>query len=200
MTTWVPGLRPGTHSPLWIRLSKRPAPHRFAAANTVSDPEPWKTSAPGQASSSLDGMTGGSEVQMGQQSAPNVRYDGERVLVTGGASFIGSHLVELLASRGRARHCGRRPIQWPPGQPRARLPRMSQLRWRPARPRVRVRWCAAQDTVFHLAAMHGGRGYIDTHPVECTNNMLLDHVVFSAAASGGRRTDRSREFGVCVPG
>lgn len=42
-----------------------------------------------------------------------------------------------------------------------------------------------QDTVFHLAAMHGGRGYIDTHPVECTNNMLLDHVVFNAAAAAG---------------
>jgi len=39
--------------------------------------------------------------------------------------------------------------------------------------------------VFHLAAMHGGRGYIDSHPVECMNNMLLDHVVFEAAARSG---------------
>jgi nucleoside-diphosphate-sugar epimerase len=41
------------------------------------------------------------------------------------------------------------------------------------------------DIVFHLAASHGGRGYIETHPVECTNNMLLDHVVFAAATAGG---------------
>jgi UDP-glucose 4-epimerase len=41
--------------------------------------------------------------------------------------------------------------------------------------------------VFHLAASHGGRGYIDTHPVECVNNVMLDHVVFSAAARAGTR-------------
>jgi nucleoside-diphosphate-sugar epimerase len=44
---------------------------------------------------------------------------------------------------------------------------------------------AGQEVVFHLAASHGGRGYIDTHPIECTNNMFLDHVVFAAAADAG---------------
>jgi UDP-glucose 4-epimerase len=43
-----------------------------------------------------------------------------------------------------------------------------------------------QEIVFHLAASHGGRGYIETHPVECTNNMLLDHTVF-AASSGAKK-------------
>ena len=47
--------------------------------------------------------------------------------------------------------------------------------------------CANQEIVFHLAASHGGRGYIDTHPVECVNNLLLDNVVFAAAASAGAR-------------
>src|SRR5262249_23240408 len=42
-----------------------------------------------------------------------------------------------------------------------------------------------REIIFHLAASHGGRGYIDTHPVECTNNMLLDHAVFAAAAGAG---------------
>jgi UDP-glucose 4-epimerase len=39
--------------------------------------------------------------------------------------------------------------------------------------------------VFHLAASHGGRGYIDTHPVECTTNMVLDGTVFAAAHANG---------------
>jgi nucleoside-diphosphate-sugar epimerase len=30
-------------------------------------------------------------------------------------------------------------------------------------------------------------GYIDTHPVECTNNMLLNHTVVSAAARSGAK-------------
>jgi UDP-glucose 4-epimerase len=45
--------------------------------------------------------------------------------------------------------------------------------------------CEKQDMVFHLAAAHGGRGYIDSHPVECCNNLLLDHVVLSQAAAAG---------------
>ena len=36
--------------------------------------------------------------------------------------------------------------------------------------------------------MHGGRGYIETHPVECMNNMLLDHIVFENAAKNGVET------------
>jgi len=37
------------------------------------------------------------------------------------------------------------------------------------------------DTVFHLAADHGGRGYIATHPENCVSNMALDNIVFEAA-------------------
>src|SRR5205085_64136 len=46
---------------------------------------------------------------------------------------------------------------------------------------------AKKDVIFHLAAMHGGRGYIETHPVECVNNMTLDHVVFASAAKAGAK-------------
>ena len=44
------------------------------------------------------------------------------------------------------------------------------------------------EIVFNLAAMHGGRGYIETHPVECMNNMLLDHIVFDTAVKHGVET------------
>lgn len=36
------------------------------------------------------------------------------------------------------------------------------------------------DVVFHLAADHGGRGYIDSHQVACAGNLVLDGIVFGA--------------------
>jgi len=41
------------------------------------------------------------------------------------------------------------------------------------------------DIVFHLAALHGGRGYIHTHPAECCTNMILDQLVFEEARRAG---------------
>jgi nucleoside-diphosphate-sugar epimerase len=112
-------------------------------------------------------------------------YAGRRIAITGGASFIGSHLAELLLragaivtviddlSSGRLEHLGsiRSEIAFLEGDLREREFANHVL--------------AGQEIVFHLAASHGGRGYIETHPVECTNNMLLDHTVFAAAAAGG---------------
>lgn len=41
------------------------------------------------------------------------------------------------------------------------------------------------DTVFHLAAAHGGRGYVDLHGVDCARNLVLDGVVFEACYRAG---------------
>jgi UDP-glucose 4-epimerase len=41
------------------------------------------------------------------------------------------------------------------------------------------------DVVFHLAALHGGRGYIHTHPAESCSNMILDQLVFEEAMKAG---------------
>lgn len=41
------------------------------------------------------------------------------------------------------------------------------------------------DIVFHLAAEHGGRGYIATHPANCATNMALDNIVFETAVRNG---------------
>jgi UDP-glucose 4-epimerase len=38
------------------------------------------------------------------------------------------------------------------------------------------------DVVFHLAAQHGGRGYVATHDVELYNNLELDTTIFRACA------------------
>ena len=41
------------------------------------------------------------------------------------------------------------------------------------------------DFVFHNAADHGGRGYIDLHQVNCSTNLILDGQVFRAAEQAG---------------
>jgi UDP-glucose 4-epimerase len=41
------------------------------------------------------------------------------------------------------------------------------------------------DTVFHLAADHGGRGYISQYPANCATNMALDNIVYETAANNG---------------
>ena len=35
-----------------------------------------------------------------------------------------------------------------------------------------------QEIVFHLAAIHGGRGFITTHPADVSSNFSIDHHVF----------------------
>jgi UDP-glucose 4-epimerase len=41
------------------------------------------------------------------------------------------------------------------------------------------------DTVFHLAADHGGRGYISNYPANCATNVALDNIVYETAAKNG---------------
>jgi UDP-glucose 4-epimerase len=122
-------------------------------------------------------------------SAERVRefYRGRTVLITGGASFIGSHLCELLVdagatvtvaddlSSGRLGHLDsvRGRIRFRQGDLRA-----------PAFTREVVQ---GQAIVFHLAADHGGRGYIETHPVGCTGNAVVDHIVFAEAGAAGAK-------------
>src|SRR4029079_8275633 len=41
------------------------------------------------------------------------------------------------------------------------------------------------DVVFHLAADHGGRGYVDTYQAGPANNLFLDGVRFAEALKAG---------------
>jgi nucleoside-diphosphate-sugar epimerase len=117
------------------------------------------------------------------------------VLVTGGASFIGSHLVDTLLkagaevsvaddfSSGRLENLNyplvkKNSTQWKHGSLtvfKGDLKNRSFTR----------RMVNDVDVVFHLAALHGGRGYIDTHPAECCSNMILDQLVFEEACKAG---------------
>jgi len=112
-------------------------------------------------------------------------WNGERVLVTGGASFIGSHLVEDLVAEGAD---VRVADDFSSGE-------MENLE--AVEDQIEVvsgnlkHWEFADkatediDTVFHLAADHGGRGYISNYPANCATNMALDNIVYEAAAKNG---------------
>jgi len=110
-------------------------------------------------------------------------YTSRRVLITGGASFIGSHLAEMLVEAGAL-------VTVADDLSSGRLEHLaeinSQIEFLKGDLRdVQFAKVAAdgQELVFHLAASHGGRGYIETHPVDCLNNMVLDHTVFAAACA-----------------
>jgi nucleoside-diphosphate-sugar epimerase len=47
-------------------------------------------------------------------------------------------------------------------------------------PGVAQRAVAGMEVVFHLAADHGGRGYVDLHQAACATNLALDGVLFLA--------------------
>ena len=117
------------------------------------------------------------------------------VLVTGGASFIGSHLVDSLLekdaivkvaddfSSGKLKNLeyplkSRRKGTWTSG--RLTVHRVDLKDRAVARKMMRD-----VDVIFHLAAQHGGRGYIHTHPAECCTNMALDQLVFEEAWKAG---------------
>jgi nucleoside-diphosphate-sugar epimerase len=111
-------------------------------------------------------------------------WRGTRVLVTGGTSFIGSSLVDALVARearvrvvdnlssGRvesiAEHVSSRVVEFMKGDL--------------LDPTAAARAVAGMSVVFHLAADHGGRGYVDLRNVECSANLILDGHLFREAA------------------
>ncbi len=114
-------------------------------------------------------------------------WNDRSVLVTGGTSFIGSSLVDALIQRG------------------ARITvvddlssgKLEQIRDHVEAGRVKFieadlrdagvaeRAVQGASVVFHLAADHGGRGYVDLHQAACATNLLLDGLVFRACYKAG---------------
>lgn len=116
-----------------------------------------------------------------------MNWNNRGVLVTGGASFIGSHLVDSLVRIGaRVRvvddlSAGRMEnIQCLVEQGSVEFVK-ADLR----EPGVARDATAGIDVVFHLAADHGGRGYVDTHQAGPATNFLLDGIVFWEALRAG---------------
>ncbi len=109
-----------------------------------------------------------------------------KVVVTGGASFIGSHLVERLLKKGdevwvlddlSSGSIENLANIWTDIS-------FSQLDLKdPTQARKSIP--AGTDIIYHLAADHGGRGYVAARQVACSSNFALDRNVFEAAIDRG---------------
>ena len=114
------------------------------------------------------------------------------MLVTGGASFIGSNLVDSLLKKGAIIKVADdfssgklSNLEYPLEKVKDSVWKSMNLSvWRGNLKDILFTKSMVKnvDVVFHLAALHGGRGYIDTHPAECCTNMILDQLVFEEAA------------------
>ncbi len=117
-----------------------------------------------------------------------MKWTSSNVLVTGGASFIGSHLVDLLLKKGANVSVADDFSSGRLTNLEYDFKRESRIHWSTKtlsvykgdlkNPHFASRMMENIDTVFHLAALHGGRGYINTHPAQCCTNMILDQTVF----------------------
>ena len=112
-------------------------------------------------------------------------WTGERVLVTGGASFIGSHLVEDLVDHGADVRVADDLSSGEIENLAAVDDEIEFLEGNLKEMSFAEEATEDVDTVFHLAADHGGRGYISNYPANCATNMALDNVVYEAAAENG---------------
>lgn len=114
-----------------------------------------------------------------------MNWDEKNTLITGGASFIGSHLCEELVSKGAN-------VRVADDFSSGSIENLSKIK-----SEIDIlegdlkKWSFADkatknmDIVFHLAADHGGRGYISTHPASCATNMALQNIVFENAVKNG---------------
>jgi UDP-glucose 4-epimerase len=115
----------------------------------------------------------------------------KKTLVTGGASFISSHLVDSLIktgsevkvaddfSSGKLSNLEYPLEEGSPGVWKSR--NLTVFRGDLKDRSFTHKMVEDVDYVFHLAAVHGGRGYIDSHPADCCTNMILDQIVFEEA-------------------
>lgn len=111
-------------------------------------------------------------------------WSDKQVLVTGGASFISSHLIDLLVEKGCRRirvvddlssgklaniqgHVDAGTVEF----------RLGDLLLQ----EVTRGAVEGVDVVFHLAAIHGGRGYVDLHQAACSRNLAMDGMLIHAA-------------------
>lgn len=125
-------------------------------------------------------------------------FNRKKILITGGAGFIGSHLVSRLIAAGAQTHIvdnlfsgyeryvlrvwdenGIKYKKTSTGYEAEGGNKFTRLDVLDYDALVRV--MKGNQIVFHLAALFGGRGFIDTHPADCCENFAMNQNVFKAA-------------------
>jgi len=113
----------------------------------------------------------------------------KKVLVTGGAGFVGRHLVARLLERGDEVHCvdkvapltgGLLPEQWPLLSPRDY--KNFHFHHEDCRDYFKRTGDTDFDYCFHLAAMVGGRLMIENNPLAVADDLAIDSEYWQWAA------------------
>ena len=106
-------------------------------------------------------------------------WSNKRVCVTGGAALIGSHLVEeLLKLNPKALWV----VDDMSSGKQENLPPNVPVYYKDLRDDESAETLYNANIVFHLAAAHGGRAFVDTHDVECYDNFDIDTTVYRLCA------------------
>lgn len=111
-------------------------------------------------------------------------WDGKKVLVTGGAGFIGSHLVEKLLGTSRAARVtvADNLSAGKMANLKGVLKAVKFVKADLMSPEACLKLCRGQDVVLNLAAKVGGVGYNAAHPgTMFRDNMLLSAYMIEAA-------------------
>jgi nucleoside-diphosphate-sugar epimerase len=128
-----------------------------------------------------------------------MNWSKRRVIVTGGAGFIGSNLVDRLLGLGASVTVvdklvfQEKSCVW-----QAKMERLSEIYSRHGLDDVQMQCmdlsterdrfqllATSHDVVFHLAAVFGGREFVDVHQSECSRMLAIDQNVISASFDAG---------------
>lgn len=129
-------------------------------------------------------------------------YNNKCIFVTGGAGFIGSTLTSQLIKNGATTTIGDN-LSTGSLKNILRIWKENNLKYK------KTNWgyqaennhkfiftdfrefsetlkaLSSSEIIFHLAANFGGRGYIDTHPADCSENFSINENVIRAASKIG---------------
>lgn len=109
-------------------------------------------------------------------------WEDKTVVLLGGANLIGTHLAKALVPLTKEVVV----VDNLSSGKKENIPEKTRIKIEDCRDYRAVKNLLDKDyIVFHLAAQHGGRGYVATHDVELYNNLELDTTIFRACADVG---------------